>query len=1180
MPSNRTRFCVPFFILLSFLSHEARAQLQIGWNDLGPQSAPKNANTLQDAGACYSSSGSPCVWGESSGLNNYAISDEFPGKIGSWSGGCYDPFNNRFLVTGGGHEASLDNSVLQLSFANNTFSRAYAPTPFNYNNYGYNSPTIDNGMPASAEVYGGIACVARHGIMVQVGQGLPGGDWANTIWQMPLTATLSPSNWNLTVNDGYGWHGGIALDDPNNDVLWMVLPNNSGNSVYHYTYSTKTVSSLDLFAGIPFGVNGAIDTVDQVMVLAGNNAVGVINPDVSTHIAEIDYSNPTQLVYHDITADAAGTCDGWANTYAPGVAFDPNTNLVVGYGLDGGLSVYRFNPSSSTRQGVPPHQCAVMTVGALSPPGGITTAGIWSKWIYIPSLKGYLYVSSANNDSYIYLLQEDQTPGPPDTTPPSVFITAPANGATVSGSVTVTADATDNVAVSTVQFQLDGARLGAPVTGSGPLYNLSWNTTTASNTSHTLTAVATDTYGNTASSSISVTVSNPPLISAVAAGSVSSSGATITWTTSTASSSQVAYGTTASYGSTSPLNGALVTSHSVVLSGLAASTTYHFQVLSRDAQGRLASSADFTFSTSAPGLQSVFSLNGSPSEAPSTANGSVVTPLSAPSGFTGLVVNNGGSVNFTSGQSSGVYFLNCCSNSGNAYYQFTGSQIGSIFNIGRGQISFVLTSRQSWAQRHTAAGSQARTTFDVRDGNGNHLFDFSVYADAYASGSVLFFNYAAAGAAKYFAIPSGYEDQLFGLNASVKVRLTWDGSNLNLYITNLQSSPTIYATETLVESTPYTPATPNWSSSSNFDIGANQYLSSGYNSSDDVISMFAVSAPVTQPVISAVAAGSVSSSGATITWTTSTASSSQVAYGGTTSYGSTSPLNSALVTSHSVVLSGLAASTTYHFQVLSRDAQGNLAASADFTFSTSAPGLQSVFNLNGSSAEAPSTANSSPVTPTLAPSGFIGSVVNTGGSVKFTSGQNPGVYFLSCCSNSDNAYYQFTGSQIGSVFNIGGGQVSFILTSRQSWAQRQTAAGSQARSTFDVRDGNGNHLFYFSVYSYTYASGSVLFFNYAAAGAAKYFAIPSGYEDQLFGLNASVRVRLTWNGSNLNLYLTNLQSSPTIYATETLVESTPYTPATPNWSSSSNFDIGAYQYLNSGYNSSDDVISLFSVSVP
>ena len=383
----------------------------------------------------------------------------------------------------------------------------------------------------------------------------------------------------------------------------------------------------------------------------------------------------------------------------------------------------------------------------------------------------------------------------------------------------------------------------------------------------------------------------------------------------------------------------LVTSHSVVLSGLAASTTYHFQVLSQDAQGNQASSADFTFSTSAPGLQSVFSLNGSSSETPSTANGSAVTPTLAPSGFTGSVVNTGGSVNFTSGQNPGVYFLNCCSNSGNAYYQFTGSQIGSIFNIGGGQVSFILTSRQSWAQRQTAAGSQARTTFDVRDGNGNHLFYFSVYSQAYGSGSVLFFNYAAAGAAHYFAIPTGYENQLFGLNSSVKVRLTWDGSNLNIYLTNLQPNPTIYAAETLVQSTPYTPITPSWTSLSNFDIGANQYLSSGYNSSDDVISMFTVSAPAsasdTQPPTAPtnLSASAVSSSQINLSWTASTDNVGVTGYQifrGGNRIGTTPNI--------SYSDAGLSPSTTYTYTVTAYDAASNVSTpSAPASATTFAP---------------------------------------------------------------------------------------------------------------------------------------------------------------------------------------------------------------------------------------------------
>jgi hypothetical protein len=96
-----------------------------------------------------------------------------------------------------------------------------------------------------------------------------------------------------------------------------------------------------------------------------------------------------------------------------------------------------------------------------------------------------------------------------DTTPPSVSITAPAGGATVSATVTVTANASDNVAVAGVQFKLDGANLGAEVSASP--YAMSWNSATASEGSHTLSAVARDAAGNTTTSTtVAVTVDNAP----------------------------------------------------------------------------------------------------------------------------------------------------------------------------------------------------------------------------------------------------------------------------------------------------------------------------------------------------------------------------------------------------------------------------------------------------------------------------------------------------------------------------------------------------------------------------------------------------------------------------------------------------------------------------------------------
>src|SRR3954470_3118028 len=90
-----------------------------------------------------------------------------------------------------------------------------------------------------------------------------------------------------------------------------------------------------------------------------------------------------------------------------------------------------------------------------------------------------------------------------------------------------------------------------------------------------------------------------PVISGVRASSVSTSGATIAWSTDEASTSQISYGPTASYGTSTALDGARVTAHSQALSGLSAGTVYHYRVTSRDAAGNLATSPDATFTTSA-----------------------------------------------------------------------------------------------------------------------------------------------------------------------------------------------------------------------------------------------------------------------------------------------------------------------------------------------------------------------------------------------------------------------------------------------------------------------------------------------------------------------------------------------------------------------------------------------------
>jgi hypothetical protein len=88
--------------------------------------------------------------------------------------------------------------------------------------------------------------------------------------------------------------------------------------------------------------------------------------------------------------------------------------------------------------------------------------------------------------------------------PTDVAVTAPANGATVSGTVYIKAQAIDNVAVARIRFYLDGKQLGSRIVTP---WQWKWDTTTVTKGTHTIHVLALDAAGNaTTSASIGITV--------------------------------------------------------------------------------------------------------------------------------------------------------------------------------------------------------------------------------------------------------------------------------------------------------------------------------------------------------------------------------------------------------------------------------------------------------------------------------------------------------------------------------------------------------------------------------------------------------------------------------------------------------------------------------------------------
>jgi len=392
--------------------------------------------------------------------------------------------------------------------------------------------------------------------------------------------------------------------------------------------------------------------------------------------------------------------------------------------------------------------------------------------------------------------------------PPPV-ITSAANGTgTVGSAFSYQITATNSPA----SFGASGLPAGLSINTSTGL--ISGAPTAAGTSSVTLSATNS---GGTGTSTLTVTIAPaaPVITSATtAAGTV---GAAFAYQI-TANNSPTSYAATGL-----PAGLSINTSTGLISGAPTAAGTSSVALSATNSGGTGQSTLTLTIALSSPLLQ----MHLDQTEVSGVTNGSVVTPSIAPAGFTGAVVANGtGSVNFTPAETgNGVYFVNCCVNSNNAYYQFTGSTIGNIFNTSQGSITFYLKSRYSFEQR-TANASSPRYAFDVRDGNGNHLFGFLTQV----SGGYLYFNYIIAGTGQYTWLQQGTEDSTFGNGVILQVQMTWGAGVTNLYLNGA-----------LVKSAPYSVPATNWSASSVFDVGAYEYQTfGGFDGLDDVIDEFTV----------------------------------------------------------------------------------------------------------------------------------------------------------------------------------------------------------------------------------------------------------------------------------------------------------------------------------------------------
>lgn len=491
---------------------------------------------------------------------------------------------------------------------------------------------------------------------------------------------------------------------------------------------------------------------------------------------------------------------------------------------------------------------------------------------------------------------------PTDTTPPVISAIVATSVSSIAENVSWV---TNELAVSTVEY---GTTMSygssASISGGAAIGGTAALTGLVPATTYYYCIHSTDTSGNSSSAcgqsftTAAAPDTTAPTLSAIVVTSLATSTATVTWTTSEAASAQVAYGTTASYGSTSSLDGNLEFTHSATLTGLTPNTIYHYQVRSTDAAGNLAMSTDATFTTES--IQVVVPPDTIPP---------VISSIS-----TASVSNIAATITWTTNElatSTLVY--------------------GTTMSYGS---EATIPATALLAHEAALVNLSPQTTYyyciyatDLAGNTSNSCGNSFTTGSTPDTTPPVISNISEASVSPYDATIAWSTNEL----ATSSIRYGTSANNLALTLSASASGALIHEATilSLASGTTY------YYCIDATDLVGNTASSCGHSFTTGIAS----SAPppdTTPPTISLVTVAPIATSTASITWTTSEVANGQVEYGTSTAYGASAGLDTDFALTDEANLTGLTPNTTYHYKIRSSDEVGNVAYSNDNTFTTGA----------------------------------------------------------------------------------------------------------------------------------------------------------------------------------------------------------------------------------------------------
>jgi hypothetical protein len=414
---------------------------------------------------------------------------------------------------------------------------------------------------------------------------------APTIYLTPAAVTMGPSNtFTVQVRENSGATAVNAvqanLSYPTS-LLTFVSIDTTGTAFSVEAQNSGGAGAVNLGRGTTTPVTG-----DQLI------ATITFTSTATSGTASVAFTSGTALVSSTTNADilgslaATGSGSYVVDATGPTVSLTPANGATVSAPGTTTVTVTANDAASSVTK-VEVYVDGTLASTLLTSPYNYSwnTTGL-SLGAHTLQAKGYDTFNNLTTSSLNTVTLADQTA-------PTTSITAPAGGALIKGSVSFSANAADNAGgtgISKVEFYVDAVLKNTDLTSP---YSFSWDSTTATNATHSLTVKAYDgaaTANVTTSTAVSVTVDNsaPTL-----PGSFRTTGNTLTsislaWNASTDNNAVTAYQLTRNGSALTSVSGSTL---AFTDSGLTSGTSYTYTVIALDSAGNSSAAATLTAST-------------------------------------------------------------------------------------------------------------------------------------------------------------------------------------------------------------------------------------------------------------------------------------------------------------------------------------------------------------------------------------------------------------------------------------------------------------------------------------------------------------------------------------------------------------------------------------------------------